>query len=102
MKRSTFKRIIAVVTATLFMPMSFLQACRRAMAAATLVSEFLNPPQSAKTSTRRHWINGNIVSGGITDDLEFLRKAGTGDFRLFRRTPGRGELGTFMVLTINS
>ncbi len=84
MKRRTFIKLGAAGTATLFLPLSFLQACQRKMASAALDSDFLNPPQSAKPYTWWHWMNGNITSDGITRDLEFLQKAGIGGFQIFQ------------------
>ena len=40
--------------------------------------DFRNPPQSAKTQSWWHWVNGNISKKGITKDLEEMKKQGIG------------------------
>jgi hypothetical protein len=44
----------------------------------SLVTGFLNPPDSAKPQTWWHWMNGNITKAGITADLEAMKEIGLG------------------------
>jgi len=49
-----------------------------ALAADSLESGFLNPPDSAKPQTWWHWMNGNTTKAGITADLEAMKQIGLG------------------------
>ena len=50
---------------------------------ADLPREFAAPPGSAKPLTWWHWIDGNVTRGGITRDLEAMKRAGLGGCYLF-------------------
>ena len=47
-------------------------------AADPLESGFLNPPASARPQTWWHWMNGNITTEGLKDDLEAMKDIGLG------------------------
>jgi len=51
--------------------------------AATLESEFENPPESARPGTFYMWMNGHISKPGITKDLEAFKKVGIQNFIVF-------------------
>ncbi len=44
----------------------------------TLEASFKNPPDSARIWVYWFWLNGNITRGGITADLEAMKRAGVG------------------------
>lgn len=48
-----------------------------------LEASFVNPPQESKPLTWWHWIDGNATKGGITRDLESMKRAGLGGCYLF-------------------
>ncbi len=54
----------------------------------TLLSNFLNPPQTAKPHTWWHWCNGNITYEGITKDLEEIKDKGVSGVQIFNVAPG--------------
>ncbi len=56
-----------------------------------LRSGFKNPPSSAKARTWWHWINGNISKGGITADLEAMKKVGILEAQIFNVDQGYPE-----------
>ena len=43
-----------------------------------IVKNFVTPPDSARIWVYWFWLNGNITSGGITADLEAMKRAGVG------------------------
>src|SRR5437867_1911578 len=49
----------------------------------TLLSGFLNPPDSAKPRVWWHWMSGNVTKEGIKADLEWMKRAGIGGFQNF-------------------
>jgi len=49
---------------------------------------FKTPPNSAKPRVWWHWMNGNVTQGGITADLEWMRRVGIGGFTMFDGTLG--------------
>jgi hypothetical protein len=48
-----------------------------------LVTEFRDPPASARPHTWWHWMNGNITAEGITADLEAMKAVGLGGAQIF-------------------
>jgi len=54
-----------------------------AAGADSLESAFVHPPASARPLTWWHWLDGNITRGGITGDLEAMKRAGLGGVYLF-------------------
>lgn len=53
-----------------------------------LLSNFLNPPHSAKPHTWWHWCNGSVTFEGITKDLEEMKDKGVGGAQIFNVAPG--------------
>jgi hypothetical protein len=49
----------------------------------TLLTNFRNPPNSAKPRVWWHWMSGNITQAGIRADLEWMKRAGIGGFQNF-------------------
>jgi hypothetical protein len=49
---------------------------------------FKTPPHSAKTQVWYHWLNGHLTKEGITSDLEDMKSAGIGGFRVFNAAEG--------------
>ena len=47
------------------------------------LTDFQNPPQSARCLTWWHWMNGNVTQSGITNDLEAMHEAGIQGVILF-------------------
>ena len=47
---------------------------------------FKSPPDSARPHTWWHWMNGNVSRGGITKDLEAMKRVGLGGFTAFTVT----------------
>lgn len=48
-----------------------------------LMSEFRDPPQSARPRVWWHWMNGNITEDGIAKDIEWMRRVGIGGLQNF-------------------
>ncbi len=57
----------------------------------TLENGFKNPPESAKPRIWWHWTMGNVSKGGITKDLEWMKRVGLGGFMLADVNYGRGQ-----------
>lgn len=68
----TNQSLLSVLASVLFV------VAGHATPADSLVSGFLNPPESAKPQTWWHWMNGNITQAGITADLEAMKQIGLG------------------------
>lgn len=48
-----------------------------------LMTEFRDPPQSARPRVWWHWMNGNITEDGIAKDIEWMRRVGIGGLQNF-------------------
>ncbi|SEJ91345.1 alpha-L-rhamnosidase [Sphingobium sp. AP50] len=48
-----------------------------------LLSDFQNPPSSARPRVWWHWMNGNVTKDGIDKDLSWLKGAGVGGVQNF-------------------
>ncbi len=48
-----------------------------------LMTEFRDPPQSARPRVWWHWMNGNITEDGIAKDIEWMRRIGIGGLQNF-------------------
>lgn len=48
-----------------------------------LLTEFREPPTSARPRVWWHWMNGNITHDGIRKDLEWMKRAGIGGLQNF-------------------
>ncbi|HEX5284422.1 MAG TPA: glycosyl hydrolase [Bryocella sp.] len=57
----------------------------------SLLAGFKNPPDSARPRTWWHWTNGNVTETGITKDLEWMKRVGTGGFELADVAAGGGQ-----------
>jgi hypothetical protein len=56
-----------------------------------LESGFRIPPEAAKPRTWWHWTMSNVSKGGITKDLEWMKRVGIGGFMLADVNAGRGQ-----------
>src|ERR1700729_2076121 len=48
-----------------------------------LLRGFLDPPNEARPRVWWHWMNGNISTGGIKLDLEWMHRVGVGGVTIF-------------------
>src|ERR1700742_705889 len=48
-----------------------------------LQAGFIDPPTSARPRVWWHWMNGNITQEGIREDLEWMKRVGTGGVQNF-------------------
>ena len=53
---------------------------------------FSDPPSSARPRTWWHWTNSNVSVEGITQDLEWMKKAGIGGMQLADVAAGQGQV----------
>src|SRR5271166_3826674 len=56
-----------------------------------LADGFKNPPDSAKPRTWWHWTGGNVTKGGITKDLEWMKRVGIAGMQLADVRSGGGQ-----------
>lgn len=52
-------------------------------AAAPLLADFINPPDSARPRVWWHWMDGNISKTGILEDLQWMKRVGLGGVQQF-------------------
>lgn len=60
-----------------------------AMGADSLVSGFVDPPNSARPRVWWHWMNGNVSREGIRLDLEWMHRVGIGGAQNFQADSDR-------------
>jgi hypothetical protein len=77
---------LAVLTGGIAAP-----AARGQQRADALVEGFQNPPDSARPRTWWHWTRGNVTRGGITRDLEWMKRVGIAGFQLADVNAGGGQ-----------
>lgn len=69
---------------TIFILLAFIiVGCNRSSSYSGLAEGFMNPPNSAKPQVWWHWMNGNITTEGIRQDILWFNHIGLGGYHIF-------------------